>query len=179
MVRTEALPHPGLSDYRKDGAYLCNAGVRPRPLGETGNPATPLYSVLDTCEQLSKVPRLKCSVCEEEMDFGPPWVGSGSGVQCLSCHLKGASVAAPAADVGAPAPPHLSADAAREAVPTGDLLVYDLPETINLLPEDGVWVTVRRATMRSMERSKDPMDKGPWNLCMRWSCQFLTNMDWR
>ena len=44
-------------------------GVQPRPLGGTGNPATPLYSVLDTCEQLSKVPRLKCSVCQEEMDF--------------------------------------------------------------------------------------------------------------
>ena len=68
MERTEALPHPGLSDYRKDGAYLCNAEVRPRPLGETGNPATPMYSVLDTCEQLSKVPRSKCSVCQEEMD---------------------------------------------------------------------------------------------------------------
>ena len=159
MERTEALPHPGLSDYRKDGAYLCNAEVRPRPLGETGNPATPMYSVLDTCEQLSKVPRLECSVCHQEMDFGPPWVGSGSGVQCLSCHLKGASVAASAADVSALAPPQLSADVAREAVPTGDLLVYDLPETLTLLPEDGVWVPVRRATMRIMERSKDPMDK--------------------
>ena len=163
MERTESLPHPGLSDYRKDGAYICNSGVRPKPLGETGNPAVPKYSVLDTVEQLAKAPRLKCSMCDEEMDFGPPWIGSGSGVRCFSCHLKGASagVAASAADAGACAesfPCSDTTDMTREAVPTGDLLIYDLPETLTLLPEDGVWLPVRRVTTRKLQESRDPMD---------------------
>ena len=70
----------------------------------------------------------------------------------------GASVAAPAADAGAPLPSYISAGTAREAIPTGDLLVYDLPETLTLLPEDSVWVPMRRATTRVLERSRDPMD---------------------